>query len=75
MAFAGRGTNKGGQGTLYIDGEKVAEGRIDNTNGNMFSLDEGADVGFDEGTNVSDNYKINGNNFIGSIDYVKIDLK
>lgn len=61
--------------TIYIDGEKVAEGRIDNTNGNMFSLDEGADVGFDEGTNVSSNYGVHGNDFNGKIHFVTIDIQ
>lgn len=75
FAYDGGGMGKGGTGTLYIDGNKVAEGRIENTNGNMFSLDEGADVGFDEGTNVSDKYEIHGNEFEGKIKYVTIDLK
>lgn len=77
FAYDGGGFGKGGLMTIYVDGEKVAEGRIDNTNGNMFSLDEGADVGFDEGTNVSDNYSINvsENRFTGKIAYVTIEIE
>jgi len=73
--YDGGGMGKGGTGTLYIDGVKAAQNRIENTNGNMFSLDEGADVGFDEGTNVSKNYAIGHNHFTGKIGYVKIDVK
>ncbi|WP_082333738.1 arylsulfatase [Mangrovimonas sp. TPBH4] len=77
FAYDGGGIGKGGLMTIYVDGGKVAEGRIKNTNGNMFSLDEGADVGFDEGTNVSDNYSVNvnENRFTGKINYVKIDIE
>lgn len=75
FVYDGDGVGKGGTLSISVDGEKVAEERIDHTNGNMFSLDEGADVGFDEGTNVSANYPIHGNNFTGKIEYVRIDLK
>jgi len=72
FAYDGGGMGKGGNGTLFIDGEKVGEARIDNTNGNMFSLDEGADIGFDEATNVSRRYKVGDNKFNGKINYVTI---
>lgn len=77
FAYDGDGFGKGGLMTIYVDGEKVVEGRIPNTNANMFSLDEGADVGFDEGTNVSDNYSVhvNENRFTGKIAYVKIEIE
>jgi arylsulfatase len=39
-------------GTLYVNGEKVAEGRIEHTQAGMFSADETADVGIDLGTPV-----------------------
>jgi len=71
--YDGGGLGKGGTGILYIDGEKVGEGRIEKTNSNMFSLDEGADIGMDEGTNVSSRYKIIHNHFTGKINYVTIE--
>jgi arylsulfatase len=41
----------------------------------MFSLDEGADVGLDEATNVSKNYKIGrANKFNGKIEKVVIEI-
>ncbi len=46
------GMGKGGQGTLYVNGEKVAEGRIERTQPMIFSADETADVGIDLGTPV-----------------------
>jgi len=50
--YDGGGPAKGGQGTLFVNGEKVAEGRIPATQPGMFSADETADVGIDLGTPV-----------------------
>ena len=52
FAYDGGGPGKGGLGTLFINDEKVAEGRIQNTQSGMFSADETADVGIDLGTPV-----------------------
>jgi arylsulfatase len=52
FAYDGGGPGKGGVGTLFINGEKVGEGRIDKTQAGMFSADETADVGIDLGTPV-----------------------
>ncbi|MDH5175197.1 MAG: arylsulfatase [Gammaproteobacteria bacterium] len=52
FAYDGGGPGKGGLGTLYVDGEKVGEGRIEHTQAGMFSADETADVGIDLGTPV-----------------------
>jgi arylsulfatase len=52
FAYDGGGPGKGGVGTLYVNGEKVAEGRIERTQYGMFSADETADVGIDLGTPV-----------------------
>jgi len=51
------GRGAGGTGTIFIDGEKVAEGKIANTNSNTFGVDETADVGTDENTPVLLSYK------------------
>jgi len=45
---------KGGIATLYIDGKKMAEGRIEKTEPAVFSADETADVGKDDATQVAD---------------------
>jgi arylsulfatase len=50
--YDGGGQAKGGKGTLFVNGEKVAEGRIPATQPGIFSADETADVGIDLGTPV-----------------------
>jgi arylsulfatase A-like enzyme len=52
FAYDGGGPAKGGLGTLFVNGEKVAEGRIPATQPGIFSADETADVGIDLGTPV-----------------------
>jgi arylsulfatase len=52
FAYDGGGPGKGGTGTLFVNGEKVAEGRIEHTQFGLFSADETADVGIDLGTPV-----------------------
>jgi hypothetical protein len=49
FAYAGGGLGKGGQVTLYVDGEKVGEGAIPMTQAMVFSADDGCDVGEDSG--------------------------
>jgi arylsulfatase len=50
--YDGGGPGKGGTGTLFVNGEKVGEGRIPHTQAGIFSADETADVGIDLGTPV-----------------------
>ena len=52
FAYDGGGIGKGGLGTIYIDGKKVGEGRIERTQPGIFSADETADVGIDLATPV-----------------------
>jgi arylsulfatase len=52
FAYDGGGMGKGGTGTLFVNGQKVAEGRIERTQAMIFSGDETADVGIDLGTPV-----------------------
>jgi arylsulfatase A-like enzyme len=75
FASDGPGMGKGGIGTIVVNGQKVAEGRIEHTQCCAFSADEGADVGMDEGTPVSEDYKQQDNKFTGTIQKVTIDLK
>jgi arylsulfatase A-like enzyme len=75
FAYDGGGLGKGGKGVLFVNGEKVAEGRIERTQGFIFSADEGADVGLDGETPVTDDYKERDNKFTGKIRKVTIDLK
>ena len=52
FAYDGGGAGKGGTGTLYVNGEQVAAGRIERTQPAIFSADETADVGIDLATPV-----------------------
>lgn len=52
FAYDGGGLGKGGTGTIFVNGQKVAEGRIERTQPMIFSADETADVGIDLGTPV-----------------------
>ncbi len=69
------GRGGGGNGTIYVNDQKVGEGRIGHTQANVFSLDDAADVGVDEGTPVTDAYSERQNKFTGKIEKVTIDLK
>ncbi|WP_425613832.1 arylsulfatase [Anatilimnocola sp. NA78] len=73
--YDGGGLGKGGIGTIFVNDEKVAEGRIERTQPNMFSADEGADVGLDGETPVTDDYEEGNNRFNGKIAKVTIELK
>src|SRR5438132_9586103 len=64
----------GGKCILLVDDKKVAEGHIPKTQPFAFSGDEGADVGMDAETAVSDDYKQGDNKFTGKIDKVTIDV-
>jgi hypothetical protein len=56
FAYDGGGLAKGGTVTLYVDGVRVGEGRVDATQPMLFSADETTDVGSDSATPVSDDY-------------------
>ena len=52
--YDGGGNGMGGMATLYVDGKKVAEGRVEKTQPLLYSADETADVGLDEATQSAD---------------------
>ena len=56
--YDGGGLGKGGAGTLLVDGNKVAEGRVERTLPFRLSLDETLDCGEDTGTPVSEDYPV-----------------
>jgi arylsulfatase A-like enzyme len=76
FAYDGGGAGKGGMGTLFVNGEKVAEGRIEHTQAGMFSADETADVGIDLGTPVVEAIgSEEKSRFTGKIRKVTIDVR
>jgi hypothetical protein len=72
FAYAGGGLGKGGKVTLYTDGKKVGEGNIEATLANIFSADDGCDIGEDSGAPVSPEYGPQGNAFNGRIKGVQL---
>ena len=65
----------GGKSTLFVNGTKVAEGKIEQTVPFAFSADETADVGVDEATPVTEDYAEGNNRFNGRIRRITIELK
>lgn len=52
--YDGGGPGKGGTGTITANGNKVAEGKLTRTQPGIFSVDDLADIGVDDGTPVAD---------------------
>jgi arylsulfatase len=74
--YDGEGMGKGGKGTLYVNGKKVAQGRIDRTQPIVFSADETADVGIDLATPVVEEIGSEAESrFTGSISSITVEVK
>jgi arylsulfatase len=73
FAYDGGGLAKGGAVTLYVDGEKVGEGRAEATVPMIYSGDETCDVGYDSGTAVSEDYTSPDSHFNGKVKWVQLD--
>ncbi len=74
FAYDGGGLGKGGTVTLYLDGEKTGEGRVEGTVPMIFSADETCDVGSDTASPVSDDYTSEASRFTGKVEWVQIDI-
>ena len=74
FAYAGGGLGKGGKVTLYVDGKKDGEGDVEATLANVFSADDGLDVGRDGASTVSPDYKPVDNAFNGKVKGVLLSL-
>jgi len=76
FAYDGGGIGKGGLATLYVDGEKVAEGRVEKTEPLVYSAGEMADVGRDEATQVADKVftDVDDSEFTGYVTSVTISI-
>jgi len=73
FAYDGGGLGKGGDVTLYVDGQAVGSGRVQATQAMIFSADETFDVGYEAGTPVSPDYTTGGSKFTGKIHWVQLD--
>ena len=75
FAYDGGGLAKGGDVTLYVDGEQVGRGpRRRDTVPMVFSADETTDLGSDTATPVSDDYRPQDSTFTGAVDWVQLDI-
>jgi arylsulfatase A-like enzyme len=72
FAYDGGGLAKGGTASLYVDGQKVGEGKVGATVAMIFSADDGCDVGVDNGAPVSPDYGAQGNEFSGRVKGVQL---
>jgi arylsulfatase len=75
--YDGDGLGKGGLARLMVDGEVVAEGRIEKTQPLIFSADETADVGLDNQTPVAEGIGIGRDQtrFTGTIRSVVVEIE
>jgi len=73
-SYVGAGIGRGGNVTLYLDGQQVGEGGVERTHKFFFSMDETMDIGSDAGAPVSEGYGPRGSDFNGKINWVQIDV-
>ena len=73
FAYDGGRPGGGGNGSLFVNDQKVATGRIERTHPNAFGA-ETTDVGENLYTAVSDDYKVGDNKFTGKIRKVTIQI-
>ncbi|MEZ4412048.1 MAG: arylsulfatase [Gemmatimonadales bacterium] len=73
FVYDGGDPGSGGVERILVNGREVAQGRIGHTQASVFSSDDGADVGLDEGTPVSPDYPAWDNGYAGAI--VRVTIK
>jgi hypothetical protein len=74
FTWGGGKPGSGGTGKLLIDGKPVAEAKIEKMMPYVYSADEGIDVGTDNETNVTPDYKEGDNAFTGKLGKVTVEL-
>jgi hypothetical protein len=73
FAYDGGGLGKGGDVVLFCDGSEIGKGRVEMTQGIVFSADETTDIGYESGTAVSPEYDAGTSRFSGRINWVQLD--
>jgi arylsulfatase A-like enzyme len=73
FSYDGPGLGKGGIVSLFVDGAKTGEGKVDATAAMIFSADDTCDVGKDDGAHVADDYPAS-NHFTGVVNWAEIDV-
>jgi arylsulfatase A-like enzyme len=74
FAYDGGGLAKGGDVTLFHDGNRVGSGRVGATQPMVFSADETTDIGNETGTTVTPAYTARESRFTGRIRWVRLDV-
>jgi len=73
FAYDGGGIAKGGKVSLYVDGKKAGQGRVEQTEPFAFG-EESLDVGHEAGSPVTTDYGHNGGSeFSGQVNWVEFD--
>src|SRR4030095_1065934 len=74
FAYDGGGLAKGGDVTLFHDGDQVGAGRVQLTQPSVFPAEEPPDTGYEPGTTVPPDYPPATSRFTGRVSWVQIDL-
>jgi arylsulfatase len=72
FAYEGEGFAKGGEVTLYYDGEQIGQGKVAVTQPMIFSATEGLEIGRELGTTVFPGASVESTVFTGEIDWVEL---
>jgi arylsulfatase len=75
FAYDGGKPGSGGMSRLSVDGKRVGEARVPRTMPFVYSGDEGVDVGMDNETPVTEDYRQGANRFTGRILKVTVEAK
>ena len=75
FVYDGGKPGSGGLSRLTIDGNPAGETRVEHTVPFIYSADEGVDVGTDNETTVTNDYKVGANKFTGKILKVTVEAK
>jgi arylsulfatase len=73
FAYDGGGMAKGGNVSLFVDGNQVGTGHLEATVPLVFSSDETTDVGYESASPVSEDYTMHTSAFNGTIHWVQLD--
>jgi len=73
FAYDGGGFGKGGTISLFVDADKVAEGRVEHTHSVFLSIDSRTMVGDKAGAPICSDFRVSGNPFSGRVNWVRID--
>jgi arylsulfatase A-like enzyme len=73
FTYDGGGLAKGGTVSLFVDGKKDGEGRVERTVPMLFGTDT-CDVGKDAGSSVSPDYTSTDSKFSGTVNWVQLDI-